>query len=198
MEPYVSRAELKATLGVGAGTWADDDIDLAIQAATSAVDSMAGRSFGPLVQDSVQEYDADRSSLVWFNDMAAVSGVAVDEYGTGSFVTLAPTDYTLLPRGAPDRGKPYTSLKLKHSAAVCRLNAESVVRVTGAAGYAAEVPAEVKLATQILATRLLKRVREAPFGITGLGQDGVAVRIGWQDPDVVMLLDNFTRPLRLT
>lgn len=41
-------------------------------------------------------------------------------------------------------------------------------------------------------------MREAPFGITGLGQDGVAVRIGWQDPDVVMLLDNFTRPLRLT
>jgi hypothetical protein len=49
-----------------------------------------------------------------------------------------------------------------------------------------EVPAAVKLATLIQATRLLKR-RETPEGAMGFGDLG-AVRLSGKDPDVERLL----------
>jgi hypothetical protein len=64
----------------------------------------------------------------------------------------------------------------------------SSVAVTGQFGWPA-VPAQVIEATTILATRLLRRAREAPFGVVGLGIDGAAVRISRFDPDVGFLLD---------
>ncbi len=39
---YVTRTELKATLGIGSSqTYADDDIDVALEAASRAVDAWA-------------------------------------------------------------------------------------------------------------------------------------------------------------
>jgi hypothetical protein len=56
------------------------------------------------------------------------------------------------------------------------------------------VPTEVQQACQIIAAKLLIRVREAPFGILTFGTDaGVAMRrLAEIDPDVSMLLANVT------
>jgi hypothetical protein len=52
----------------------------------------------------------------------------------------------------------------------------------------------VQEATGLLATKLLRRVREAPFGIVALGIDpAAAMRIAKVDPDVAFLLGPYTR-----
>jgi hypothetical protein len=45
----------------------------------------------------------------------------------------------------------------------------------------------------IMSVRLMKRAREAPFGVASVGFDGAAVRIARVDPDVAFLLDNWVR-----
>jgi hypothetical protein len=57
------------------------------------------------------------------------------------------------------------------------------------------VPAQVKEATSILAARLIRRMREAPFGVVVVGgiDVGAAARIARVDPDVRFLLEPFTR-----
>ena len=64
--------------------------------------------------------------------------------------------------------------------------------MTGVFGWS-EVPAPVKQATTIMATRLLRRAREAPFGVVGLGLDNAPVRIAKIDPDVAFLLNPFVK-----
>ena len=54
--------------------------------------------------------------------------------------------------------------------------------------------AHIALATSILATKLFKRSREAPFGIITLGGDqGGAMRLSRTDPDLSLLIDGYTR-----
>jgi hypothetical protein len=71
------------------------------------------------------------------------------------------------------------------------------VTITGLFGWSEDVPPNVTQATKILASRLLKRVREAPFGIAGAGMDGMPVRVSKSDPDVNLLLNPYSRSLRL-
>jgi hypothetical protein len=56
------------------------------------------------------------------------------------------------------------------------------------------VPEDIKTATSILAAKLVRRVREAPFGIVTAGVDqGEAMRISRTDPDVYTLLQPYSR-----
>jgi hypothetical protein len=67
------------------------------------------------------------------------------------------------------------------------------VELTGRFGWPT-VPAEVVEATTILASKLLRRAREAPFGIVSAGIEvGVAMRIARSDPDVGLLLSGVSR-----
>ena len=48
-------------------------------------------------------------------------------------------------------------------------------------------------ATLLLASKLMKRAREAPFGVVTAGFDvGAAIRIG-RDPDVALLVQDYVR-----
>jgi hypothetical protein len=67
------------------------------------------------------------------------------------------------------------------------------VKLTGQFGWTI-LPEAVKAATSILAAKLLRRVREAPFGIVTAGIDqGVAMRIARTDPDVYSLIAPYSR-----
>jgi hypothetical protein len=66
------------------------------------------------------------------------------------------------------------------------------VEVTGTFGWAAVPPAVVE-ATSLLAHRLTRRAREAPFSVIGIGIDQVAVRLPKTDPDIALLLDDLVR-----
>ena len=68
------------------------------------------------------------------------------------------------------------------------------VELTGKFGWPA-VPPAIEQAALILTGRLLKRGRETPYGVLGLGLDGAAVRINRTDPDVQTLAAPFVRTM---
>lgn len=202
MADYVELEELKRSLELAGEAYADDDLALAITAASAAIDSQAGRRFSLDAADVTREYLTSRVSWVELDDITAVSGVSVCEYGETTWTDLTPVDdYALLPRNATADGWPTTALELLPTGSVVSFDPTgegrwSRVRVTGRFGWAT-VPESIKAATMILATRFVKRVREAPFGVAGMGADGIAVRIASGDPDVAMLTSPYTRPTRL-
>jgi hypothetical protein len=118
-----------------------------------------------------------------------------DEGGDGVYeTTWLTTDYILRPPNAVADGKPWTQIGVRRGGAqrftTCY---EESVEVRGRFGWAA-VPSQVKTATTLIATRLVKRTREAPFGIAAAaGFETGAARISRTDPDVVSLLAPFGR-----
>ncbi len=71
-------------------------------------------------------------------------------------------------------------------------SAPRAVRLVGKHGWDA-VPSPIETATTLLAARLVKRAREAPFAVAGLGFDGVAVRVPRFDTDVEQLIAPYKR-----
>ena len=101
------------------------------------------------------------------------------------------TDYNAEPLNAAANAQPWTKLCVHpRGRHFFPANFPRSVELTGKFGWLS-VPSQVEQATTLLAHRLLKRARQAPFGISGLGLDGSVVRIMMSDPDVMMLLRPF-------
>jgi hypothetical protein len=206
MAAYVELEDLKRSLELAGESYADEDLTLAISAASSAIEAQTNRTFAIEAEDATREYVTSRRASLELGDMAAVSGVAVDRFGDGTWVSLVEgEDFDLLPYNHSDDDQPIQSIQLRqggqipsfepyHYYGLSDVQTERwpTVRVTGRFGWNT-VPDPIVAATKILATRLLKRVREAPFGVAGMGADGIAVRIANGDPDVAMLVGPYTR-----
>jgi len=191
---YVTLAALKATLSISATTW-NDDLTAAIAAASRAIDEECGRRF--YADDdatSVRYYTPNVASHLTIDDLAALTSVYIDTAGTGSYTTLwtAGTHFHLSPYNAAEDGWPYTELEVRGQSGAYLPCYTKSVKVTGQFGWPT-VPNAIAQATGILAARLFKRAREAPFSVFGMGVDGSAVRISRTDPDVAMLVKPFSR-----
>ena len=152
---YASAAELQSWLGIPS---TDPELDLAIAAASRAIDTATGRQFGTAT--ATRFYTPDRG-IVDIADTFDVDMVVL--------VDGAPIEYTPLPRNAPADGRPWTQLKVS----VC-----GEVAVTAEFGWP-EVPEAVVLATLIQAGRWFQRkgdVTGAPAGpLTSYTVDDVSV-----------------------
>jgi len=200
---YVTADELKTTLRLSGTTFADADVDVACEAASRAVDEYCARWFyapDPSNEETTRYYTPDGPVTLYIDDLLAAEDavVAVDTTGAGGFTDewVVGTDFEFEPANAEAGGQPYTRL-------VCRAprrwptGYRRSVAVTGQYGWAA-VPGPVVAATGILAARLMRRAREAPFGIVVAGIDQAsAVRIARSDPDVAALLDPYSRQVVL-
>lgn len=133
--------------------------------------------------------------IVQIDDLITLTSLATDPNGTGTYseTWTLNTDFTAEPDNAAADGWPWTMLR-RHPAGNYwfRTTYPRSVKVTGKFGWLA-VPPTVVEATTILATRLLRRAREAPFGVVSLGMDGSATYISKNDPDVGFLLRDFMR-----
>jgi hypothetical protein len=100
------------------------------------------------------------------------------------------SDFVLEPRSAPGDGEPYTSLRRLPAASFWWPRWTDAIAVTGKFGWP-EVPAAVKELTTLVAARLVRRTREAPFGIVAVGLEGAAVRAASfaRDPEYAFLID---------
>lgn len=190
---YVTSAELKATLTLTGETFADADIDRALESASRAIDDVCGarRRFYKDGSDQTRYYTPSGRRLVVIDDLADFTTLHTDEDGDGVFET-AWTENTMFvfePLNAELDGQPRQLIRAVNWE-IFPAAARSV-RVVGKFGWDATPPA-IKTATTILATILLKRMREAPFGIVNLGVD-TAARIARFDPQVSMLLDPYRR-----
>jgi len=198
---YLTLAQLKSTLSMTGTTFADADINLAMGAASRAVDEITGRRFWQDTGTSNVRWYTPRSyKLVQLDDLITLAspGVAIDRGGNGTYseTWVQGTDFVLEPFNAPSENpvRPYETLRVRLlSGRWLPPYIERSVQVTGQFGWPA-VPDDVTAACGILAAKLLRRSREAPFGIVTAGIDqAAAMRIGRTDPDVYMLLRDYTR-----
>ena len=198
---YVTSAELKQTLSLQGQTFADADVALAVEAASRGIDDACGRRFWRDADaNQVRYYDATDPWVCRIDDLVDLTGVAVDSDGSGSYdqAWTIGVDFTLTPVNAQADGRPWELLN-RHPQGryVLPTGWPQAVRVTGRFGWPA-VPAGVKSATSILAARLLKRAREAPFGVAALGIDAGSgmmhsARVAARDPDLRFLLSGVQR-----
>lgn len=193
---YVTAAELKATLNLTGETFADADVAVAVEAASRGVDQVCNRRFWLDVDaNQVRYYRPKSECLTRIDDLVTLTAVAADGNGAGTFpdTLTVNTDFVLTPYNADADGRPWNWLEL-HPNSSRRFPVEypRSVRVTGRFGWAA-VPPAVKQATTILASKLLRRAREAPFAVVALGIEGDAIRLASTDPDVRFLIGPYVR-----
>lgn len=194
MSNYVSLSELKNTAELIGFSFADYDATQAIAAAEAGIEEYCDRTFYASGTAVTRYYSPTELGYVDVDDLISAATVATDQDANATFeqVWTVNTDYVLWPYNAAADGKPYERLKVNTTSALRFPRWERSVLVTGQFGWAT-TPAQVKEATTIMATRLLRRAREAPFGVVGLGIDNAPVRISRVDPDVAWLLDSLIR-----
>jgi hypothetical protein len=208
---YLTRDQLKDTLDMAQTNFANRDIDVAIEAASRGLEIAYGARWyvtGDAGGTAVRYYDAADDCLVALGDVLDVTELAVDfgwvgsRWGSGEYATiLAATDYVLSPiengstsRTPPGNGEPFRLLELSRASSWRTWPAGPMaVRITGKFGWE-RTPAGVTAAATIVATRLLRRQREAPFGIHGVGLDQQTFRAVQfaKDPEVELAI----RPAR--
>lgn len=188
---YASVEELKKTLSLTGTTYADQDVLLALQSASTAIEVQCGRKF-TLGGSETRKYYPVSPNYLLIDDATTITSVTTPD------VTLVQdTDYYLDPVRVARPGPPYDVLRSLSVPGVYGplgygFISKSPVSVTGTFGWPS-VPAPIKQATMILASRMLQRSRAAPFAILNFGDGGEAARITRTDPDVAMLLGPYTR-----
>lgn len=197
---YCELEEVKSTLNLSGQSFADLDLANVIASASRGIDAATGRRFwSDTGVDNVRYYTPDSSYRLMIDDLIALTSVLVDQDGDGTFeeTWTNNTDFVLQPVNNPSEypARPYESLvRRKLGSYYLPCGIEHSVKVTGKFGWAA-VPPEIKTATTILAVKMLKRMREAPFGIVSFGgsDSGAAMRIARTDPDVANLIAGYVR-----
>jgi len=195
---YIELEQLKSTLELTGQTYADADITLAINAASRGIDSATGRRFY-LDADATQVryYSPVSWNRLEIDDLAVLTSLTIDRTGTGTTYAetwTLNTDFVLEPFNAAADTRPFEAIVVRRlSNQWLPWDIEKSVKVTGQFGWAV-IPEDVKTATSILAAKLIRRVREAPFGIVTAGIDqGEAMRIARTDPDVYSLIQPYSR-----
>lgn len=188
---YVTIEDLRDFVRVGD---LDDDVQLglAISAASRAIDDHTNRQFGKVDTAEQRLYVAwpDYERGYWtvtIDDTQDAGGVAVAVDGD----TVA--TYRREPINAAAKGRPWTRIVFTGDSEYLPSSGDHEVAVTAVWGWT-EVPATVRQATLLQASRLLKR-RDAPFGVAGSPDMGSELRLlAKVDPDVAVSLRGYGRP----
>lgn len=193
---YVTAAAFKATLSLTGETYADADINVALEAASRGLDELCGRRFWVDADAAqVRYYQPINRDIVRVDDIVTLTTLQTDPGGDGTYESTwtLNTDHVLEPANAVADSRPY-ELIVRHPTGnyYFPVGIPRGVKVTGKFGWAAVPPAIVQ-ATTILASQLLRRSREAPFGIVSFGVDGAAARIARTDPNILFLTNGLTR-----
>jgi len=194
MADYLTSAVLKATLSLSLETYADADITAAITAASRSIEKECGRRFWQDSAETTRYYERIDQDMVVIDDLSTITSVKTDPTGGGTYseTWTQNTDFVFGPPNAAADAVPWVAIYRLSAGSYLLPSGPRRIQVIGKFGWAA-VPAEVVEATTIYAARLLKRAREAPFSVAGMGFDGTAVRIPKVDPDIAILLDGLHR-----
>lgn len=194
MPEYISVDELKTALAMTGETYADDAMDVAVNAANEACDNYKRTTFAP-TEDQARIYTAQPGATkLEIDDLNTLTSVTVDEDGDGVFETtwVEGTDFDLLPVNAPFEGIPYQAigLRARGSGASAFPRYPNTVKVTGSYGWL-QTPQSVVQAATLIANFLLSSTQGAPMGVlVESAGDAVAMaRIGRIHPAAAALLD---------
>ncbi len=197
MADYLTLQEVKNAQELIGFSFADYDAQMAISAASNGIEQYCGRRFDLSSGTATRYYSPLEPGELNIDDLVCTTygaTVQADYSGDGTFSTTwtRNTDYFLEPLNAQADTWPYETIRLSRRSNWRFPVWYRSISVTGQFGWPS-VPQNVKEATMIMSVRLLKRAREAPFGVAAIGFDGAAVRIARVDPDVAFLLDNWVR-----
>lgn len=191
MSDYITLEQLKSSLELSGSSYADQDLMSAIPSASRAIEKYARRRFWKDADaDQVRYYSPDSAWKQEIDDLVSLTSIETDAAGDGSFSDLwtLNTDFNLEPLNAAADGEPYTTIRVRPTGSLTLPTGYArSLKVTGMFGWP-DVPDQVVTATTIIAAKLVKRLREAPFGIVSTGIDGFAARIARNDPDVYNLI----------
>lgn len=192
MVAYATVAEFKAWVGLN-DALDDTVIGDALDAASRGVDNFCHTHFWQTASGTARFFDTCDAHLVHVENVVAVTEVATDPTGAGTFgVVWTAADYQLLPLNpaAASEPEPYTDIHaigtLTFPRASGSASRHGLIRVTGTWGWPA-VPDSVYQATLLLANRLLKR-RGSPEGVAGFDEFGTIRISARDDPDAVRYL----------
>lgn len=194
---YVELEQFKSTADLGGYSFMDGDIQVALAAASRAIDEACERRFYPDTDAlQVRYYNPLTDGFVRIDDLITLTSLKTDPGGDATYEeTWASTDYILSPQNAVALGMPYQYIE-RHPVGDYYFTPSTypnTIQVTGKFGWAT-VPAQITAATTIFAGKLLKRMRESPSSAgdaASLG--GAAVRLTGRDPDVAALIGPFVR-----
>lgn len=188
---YATVGDVKAAAMLEGESFADPDIQRALTAASRGLDNLCSRRFYPDADATqVRYYTPYDQTTLSIDDLIELTSIDVGD-GDGQFATewTENTNFVLEPLNAEADGRPWDRVTVTNGGWLpC---AARSVRITGKFGWS-EVPAGVKEATIILAVKIVKRVREAPFGVVSVGLDS-AMRIARSDPDVMFLVAEYIK-----
>jgi hypothetical protein len=166
---YVSVEELKDALTLSGESYADADIARALAASSNVVDELCQTSFAQVT--ATRKFTPVGANYLRTGPLSAITALTNDAVawteGTNYFIDGGDTLRTLFG---------YTFSR-----------APQAVSISATFGVS-PVPGEIKEAVQIIAVQVLRRVREAPFGILATAVDGPAIRLRGFDPQVDQLL----------
>jgi hypothetical protein len=194
---YISVEQLKATLELTNTVFAQEDLTWAVTAASRGIDDACKRRFYPDTADVDRYYSPHNWQNITIDDLITLTSLTTDQNGDGTFpqAWTLNTDFILEPLNAAADGRPYTGIRMHPRHVTFGLPAwwPRSVKVTGKFGWAA-TPGTIVQATTILAAQLVKRAREAPFGVVAIGLDvGAISRIAVTDPTIKFLLADYIR-----
>jgi hypothetical protein len=184
---YATLQELKTWLGI-TGSTDDTRLELAIEAASRAIDAECSRKF--YASTATLYFQTDDPLRCDLNDdLLSVTSIAYDSTGRRDYIALAGTDYELDPEASPYR----TIFIAPASSYFFPINQRRAVRVVGSWGYntTGSQPQAITRACLLLATRYFKR-KDAPFGVVGTPELGF-LRVTARDPEVRALLNPYRR-----
>ncbi len=191
---YITLEELKYSTEMTGFSFADLNAQIAISATSRAIEEYTGvLTFGTIAD--TRYFTPMEYQYLAIDDLISCSTFATDNDGDGVFETswTLNRDYVLAPFNALAWGKPFQEAQVHPRGTRRFVPWPRSVSVVGTFGWPS-IPDPVKHATLIMASRLLRRAREAPFGVVGLGLDNAAVRISRPiDSDICFLLDPFVR-----
>lgn len=209
-ERYVTIGSLKDSLTL-TGSYADADLLIALDSASRGLEDIY-ETLWLAPYTGTRYYTRTGPREVHLGDVQIADTVALDyaysdlgqdgrvwdwDTGLGTYSTiLDPSWYRLLPveAGPSGNGEPYRTLQLSRASQRFILpSGQDAIKITGTFGWQA-TPSGLQTAVKMIATRLLARTREAPFGLVALGAEGAIIRARdiATDPDIRFAMNPLT------
>lgn len=167
----------------------DSNLENAINAASRWIDGYTGREF--YTSAETRYYSPVCIDELFTDDIQSITTLKTDADSDGVYeTTWATTDYNLKPYS----GLPYTSIEISANGSKEFPIYRKSVQVAGVFGYCtpANIPADIKQACLIQASRLFKR-KDSVLGVAGTNQFGTLYKMPEADQDVKLILERYRR-----
>ena len=164
--------------------------------ASRAIDSLCGREPGFFIAPATateRRYSGSGRLDMMPDPFAALTSVAVDEYGLGTFTAWAASEYIVQPYNAAALNVPYTSIVLDkmRSTKACWYPYQENVKITARFGWALACPEDITQATIVWALQNFKKGQSGYVGSGAANYASIIMNSSEIDPELNRLLQPY-------